>query len=307
MQAMRMKLSVLSVVFGLVSMAVPAAAQQCTWSALGSGVRGDVNAMRGFDTGSGPILYTGGSFLAAGGVGALNLARWDGTQWLPTCYGATSQVLATLIFDDGTGPALYVAGIFDNIQGVPANGIAKWDGKQWSALGLGLQFPDGSAGRVNALAGFDDGTGPALYVGGRFSIAGGAPANFIAKWDGKRWSPLGSGMDRPDVNALLVFDDGTGPALYAGGEFLQAGGVAANKMARWNGTQWSAVGLGMNEFVYDLALFDDGSGLALYACGPFTFAGGMAASSPSGTGRSGLPSAAEWTIPCFRWRSSMMG
>ena len=33
-----------------------------------------------------------------------------------------------------------------------------------------------------------------LYVGGRFSEAGGVPANCIAKWDGRAWSALGSGL-----------------------------------------------------------------------------------------------------------------
>ena len=31
------------------------------------------------------------------------------------------------------------------------------------------------------------------------------------------------------VTALAVFDDGSGPALYAGGGFTSMGGVAANK------------------------------------------------------------------------------
>ncbi len=47
---------------------------------------------------------------------------------------------------------------------------------QWSALGSGTN------GFVRALAVFDDGTGPAVYVGGQFTTAGGVPANFIAKW-----------------------------------------------------------------------------------------------------------------------------
>src|SRR5690606_19432964 len=76
----------------------------------------------------------------------------------------------------------------------------------------------GVNGDVNALAVFDDGTGEALYAAGRFTTAGGAEANNIARWDGSAWTPLGVGIDG-SVNALTVFDDGTGPALYAGGPF----------------------------------------------------------------------------------------
>lgn len=38
---------------------------------------------------------------------------------------------------------------------------------------------------------------------------------------GASWAPLGSGVDGV-VDALSVFDDGTGPALYAGGNFQHA-------------------------------------------------------------------------------------
>ncbi|MBI5865255.1 MAG: hypothetical protein HZB38_12240 [Planctomycetes bacterium] len=95
--------------------------------------------------------------------------------------------------------------------------------------------PPGLNGAVNALTTFDDGGGPALYVGGAFTTAGGVAANRIAKWSGGGWSPLGSGVnDR--VYALAVFDDGSGPALYAGGIFTTAGGVVANHIAKWNGS-----------------------------------------------------------------------
>jgi hypothetical protein len=88
--------------------------------------------------------------------------------------------------------------------------IAKWDGARWSALGLGV----GPA--VRALTVYDDGSGPALYAGGDFGIAGGVPASYIAKWDGSNWSVLGTGVNNL-VNALVVYDDGRGPALYVGG------------------------------------------------------------------------------------------
>src|SRR5260370_3140114 len=79
------------------------------------------------------------------------------------------------------------------------------------------------------------------------------------------------------VHALTVFDDGTGPALYAGGEFTTAGDVVANRIAKWNGTQWSTLGSAMNGSVMALAVFHDGIGPALYAGGEFTVAGAEAA------------------------------
>ncbi len=79
------------------------------------------------------------------------------------------------------------------------------------------------------------------------------------------------------IFGMAVFDDGNGPALYAGGQFASAGGVAASNIARWDGEQWSPLGSGVNGSVSCLAVFDDGSGPALYVGGSFTMAGGVPA------------------------------
>jgi len=71
------------------------------------------------------------------------------------------------------------------------------------------------------------------------------------------------------VAALAV--DGAG-YLYAGGEFTTAGGTSANHIARWNGSNWAALGTGMDSKVNALAL--DGAG-NLYAGGEFAHAGGI--------------------------------
>src|SRR5262249_2763272 len=47
------------------------------------------------------------------------------------------------------------------------------------------------------------------------------------------------------VRALAVYDDGSGPALYAGGSITNAGDAAVNDIARWDGQAWSAVGTGL--------------------------------------------------------------
>jgi hypothetical protein len=125
---------------------------------------------------------------------------------------------------------------------------------------------------------YDDVGGPALYVGGYFNTAGGVPASKVAKWDGSSWSALGSGMTPGGgVEALAVHDDGSGPALYAGGGFSSAGGVAASNIAKWNGSSWSPVGNGRGGAVLALAVFDDGGGPELYAGGYFTILGGVTA------------------------------
>ena len=59
-------------------------------------------------------------------------------------------------------------------------------------------------------------------------------------WHGSVGDPGIAGV----VFSLTVFDDGTGPALYAGGRFSEAGGVSVNSLARWDGEEWSDVGGG---------------------------------------------------------------
>ena len=61
---------------------------------------------------------------------------------------------------------------------------------------------------------------------------------------GNSWTALGSGMEikdgtSPDVHAVVFDSSGN---LYAGGNFTTAGGVAANYIAKWNGSAWSALG-----------------------------------------------------------------
>ena len=61
----------------------------------------------------------------------------------------------------------------------------------------------------------------------------------------------------------------SGSDVYAGGRFSKAGGSAANYVAKWNGSVWSAVGSGMDNYVSALAA----TGSNLYAGGGFTTAG----------------------------------
>ena len=245
------------------------------WSPLGAGMDRQVSALAVYDDGAGggDALCAAGDFDFAGEVAAQRIARWNGTSWESLGPGCNAIVNDLLVHDDGTGSKLYAAGQFTTAGGVAANGVAVWDGTSWSTLGTGLT---GVTGQGWALAEFDDGTGPALFVGGAFDTAGGVPASRIAKWDGSTWSALGAGVDAR-VLSLAVHDDGTGPALFAGGSFELAGGQPATSIAKWDGSAWAPVGGGFayNDStqpvypgdVYGLTSYDDGSGLALFATG----------------------------------------
>lgn len=72
------------------------------------------------------------------------------------------------------------------------------------------------------------------------------------------------------VNAIVFDNSGN---LYAGGDFTQAGGITVNRVAKWNGSNWSSLGTGINSSVTSLAVDKNSN---LYAGGWFTQAGGIA-------------------------------
>jgi hypothetical protein len=94
--------------------------------------------------------------------------------------------------------------------------------------------------------------GGQLIVGGAFTQGGNnTNLNHIGRFNGVRWFSLQGGMSGGVgwVVALVVHEGD----LYAGGDFLTAGTVAANRIARWDGNSWYSVGSGFNEYVKVLA------------------------------------------------------
>ena len=145
--------------------------------------------------------------------------------------------------------------------------------KPAGAIASGLNKGPGSA------VFYDDGNGPALYVGGAITTAGEHVVNGVAKWDGVAWSPLGSGLSDPvydqEVSSLIVYKG----ELIVAGQFTSAGGTPANNIARWNGSSWSPLGDGLTRpgrpycRVLSLAVYND----ELIAGGTFNTAGGQPA------------------------------
>jgi hypothetical protein len=235
------------------------------WHGLGSGMgaweeeNARVSALA--IDGSGD-LYAGGRFAKAGGVTANNIARWDGSHW--SALGSGVDFVINALAADGNGN-LYAGGSFTEAGGVAVSNIARWDGSNWHALGSGVNS------RVQALTVGSDGY---LYAGGDFSEAGGVTVNNISRWDGSNWHALGSGVNDPNyVTVEALATDGNGD-LYAGGLFSDAGGVTVNNIARWDGSNWYALGNGVDGSVSALAT--DGNG-DLYAGGSFTSAGALTA------------------------------
>ncbi len=145
-------------------------------------------------------------------------------------------------------------------------------GQSWGAVGSGVNGP------VYAMAVYNG----ELYVGGQFDSAGGIPANNIAKWDGKNWSAVGTGLTylpiypqtAKTVKTLTVHNG----ILYAGGQFDTAGGIRAICIAQWNGSNWDSVSntfpgvrvAGINTLLWDDSVLFAGGGSggdgSIYVC-----------------------------------------
>ncbi|MCC7387471.1 MAG: hypothetical protein IT431_01755 [Phycisphaerales bacterium] len=274
------------------------------WERVGSTLfNGGGQALGVFDAGAGAQLYCGGDLAGLWGAYSRWATTWTGSEWTPM-DGLDGIVHDWAVFDDGSGEAIYAAGTFREVHGEACRGIARWNGAAWESVAGGLN------GDAFALEVFDDGGGPGLYVGGQFTVqGGGGPSAGVARWTGLGFEALGDGLSgNPVVYDLRAFDDGSGMALYVGGNFAAAGGIAASDCARWTGSGWEAVGLGVgggSGFVRALEVFDDGSGPRLAAGGTFIQYDGIpagrvaawdgAAWAPLGTGMND----GVWTLAVF--------
>lgn len=203
------------------------------WHALGRGLGGasavdpaNVTALLALPGGG---LVAGGSFRTADGLPAPNIARWNGAEWFaigvttdPRFHEST-RTLALLPNGD-----LVAGGI----------GVHRWDGVSWSVMGSVLDNKSYLIDGVWSLAILPNGD---LVAGGAFWTGTGGPANFVARWDGTAWVPLGSGTQN-FVNTLTVLPNGD---LVAAGSFVAAGSVHASHIARWDGNAWNPYGSGI--------------------------------------------------------------
>lgn len=233
-----------------------------TWSKLGTGMNGGVNAIVRVSNGD---IYVGGSFTDAGGSGADNLAKYTpSTGTWSVVKSATSIGNTVTALAVGPDDSVYIGGTFTNADGIAnADFIVKYtpSTNTYSALSTGMN------NTVNALAVGLDGK---LYASGNFTTAGGVACNGTAFWDGAAWNAMGSGGG--NNNSIAVGKDGK---VYFGGTQTNMGGVAAaDYIGYWDGSAWNAMGTGMDSDVNVVGVGIDGK---IYAGGFFTTADGLTA------------------------------
>lgn len=229
-----------------------------TWHGLGGGMSNPVHCVEELPNGD---IVAGGRFVAAGGAPgsggtpADQVARWNGTSWLPMGAGLAA------ITPNSLGPVrtllalaggeLVAGGDFQPGGGnAGMNRVARWNGASWSSL------RPGTAGSVLSMV---DASGGLRYAVGSFLVLEGVVANRVAVRTNGIWQPLGSGANNT-VHAVLPLPNGD---VVIGGAFTEAGGVPCNRVALWNGSSWSALGAGLPATVRSLAVDAQGQVLAL--------------------------------------------
>lgn len=194
-----------------------------TWSPLGSGL---VGLVRGLAVRANGDVFVVGDLTSAGGVVCRHVAVWNGAVWSSPGIVSSGSVWAVTTMPNGD---FVVGGNFASVGGVAAPSLARWNGAAWSALTSSAIDVRGLATRAN---------GNLLVVGDfPFATLGSALCNHVAEWDGSSWSSPANGVQGAATAALV----GANGSVYVGGNFTQASGVHATRVARFDGTAWSAL------------------------------------------------------------------
>lgn len=232
------------------------------WTNLGTGFNNDVLCLAIWNG----DLIAGGDFTTADGNPCTGVARWDGFLWqsigAPNIFD--NDVRALAVYDGD----LWAGGDFSNAGGCTAcDRIVRWDGTAWVGGNSGVDIPGGLDSTVRVL--YVDPVTNKLYMGGHFlEVGGDFNCGGVAVYDGNAWAALGSGVNSY-VRAIHRYNGN----IIVGGNFTDASGVAANKVAKWkpSTSSWVAMGTGMNGYLRALQEYKG----ELYAGGEFTEADGL--------------------------------
>jgi hypothetical protein len=171
-------------------------------------------------------LVVAGTFTSVDGVSAIGAAAFDGTSWHG--FGAAGV---------GNGYGAQTIAVYQNqLYAGSIGGAWRFNGTSWETFAPQIF---GNVGDLHVHNGV-------LYIAGFFTLMGG----HVASWDGATQQIVGGGMN-DQVTTLESF----GGELLAGGLFTQAGGQQANRLARWNGSSWSAFPGITGQEVNDLTVF----------------------------------------------------
>ncbi|MFZ7116602.1 MAG: T9SS type A sorting domain-containing protein [Bacteroidota bacterium] len=244
----------------LVLMSLNAKAQ---WTAICNSGNGFVDNFEIFNG----ELYATGFFNTVCGTTCNYVSKFNGTSWQAVGNGFLHAGHHLKNIDS----VLY--GVSYQPQ-IDSNWLYKFDGTDFTKLGDGTYLTTAVTGfsQTNNLYNIIKYNGN-IVVCGEFDRVGSKNIYGIMQWNGTQWDSLGSGLSGNITGTapvmyphdLCIF----GTDLIVSGNFRLAGGQTVNGVARWDGTQWHAMGQGFNSVAYAVCEFDG----ELYAGGDFTMSG----------------------------------
>ncbi len=226
-------------------------------------------------------LVAGGNFrLDESETTGGGIARWTGSAWeligggvMEYGPGGTGNVLGIAITPSG----LYIGGAFRfaNASMDPlteVNDAARWDGTRWHPMASGLFAESGfGIGARPAAAGVVAATpdGGSVFFGGTMNRADTMSVGGVVRWDGTYWRGLRAAGERYyglSGEARAFARRGT-CEVYVGGDFIYAGEVRANSIARFTREGgYEALGDGVLGTVESIEVTREG---LVYAAGNF--------------------------------------
>jgi trimeric autotransporter adhesin len=191
-----------------------------SWSAVGSGLSG--TGLPQCMIAKGNDIYVGGYFSNAGSTVVNNIAKWNGTTW--SAFGPGFDGTVNDIKFNGND--LYACGGFLNSGTTPMKNVARWNGTSWISVGDALNISTYAMTFSPAMS----------MVGGSSNILAHLDFNNVTLFKNNTWEVTSNGVD--STVECLYNDNGV---IYAGGVFSRAGGLAASRIAKWNGTKWDSL------------------------------------------------------------------
>jgi hypothetical protein len=177
-----------------------------------------------------------------------------------TDYAGDIYSMQSLVLPGEASATAFLTGTFTRTQPeqTPLN-LARLEGSELRP------FNDGFNYQVQDMALVHLQGAPRIAACGFGRAPGIVATNGIAIFDGQSWSALGPQGGGGGMTAVFGFDpDDDGPAtesIIAGGVFTEIGGVAAQHVAMYDGTHWSAMGAGIADIPTDFGALDpDGPG-----------------------------------------------
>ncbi|MFA6470114.1 MAG: T9SS type A sorting domain-containing protein [Bacteroidota bacterium] len=241
-----------------------------SWDTVGTGNYKNNSVVKAISSDD-SVVYIGGEFSTFNGVSSTGVIKWNG-HYFVSMNGAGQPGFDVRVITR-YGNDLIIGGNFQSFFGTFPNGkavnaIVKWNGSKYDSLDVGIKAGT-SNGQINAMAV----NNADLYVAGNFTSAGNVSASSVAKWNGTSWSALNGDIIRysksaaaATVTAMAV----VGNDLYIAGKFDSIGTKPMWHLAKWNGSQWDSVSLGLKgdySGIADMAVDNAGR---LYVVGKFT-------------------------------------